>query len=469
MSRRSNYYRRSSGGILSKAIFLGLILVAGIYYGYRNYVVFDPQKVLDDSILKEKTFETNVKEIKSPRKGIKAYLFEDKTNPIISIDFMFKNAGLASDDSRQVGIANMAAALLTDGAGEMDSRRFKEELEKKAIGIGFDVNMDDFSGSLLTTKENAPQAYEMLKLVLTKPRFDADDILRVKEEMLVSLKQQQEHPSSVLGLEFAKDIYKTHPYARNPLGNPDDIRNVSREQLVSFTKNHFTKNNLLVGIAGDISEAQAGGIIDEIFGDLPDNGKIEFVREAKTDFDGHEKNISQPLPQTVSMFANKGAARADADFYPLYIINHIFGGSGLGSRLSMSAREDEALTYSVYSYLSLADKSPLIRGGFSSTPENFARVKEIIRNEWQKMGRKGISGKELQEAKNYLISSYNLRFASIADISAMLVYMQKDNLGLDFLKKRNDYVKSVTLEEANQAAKKFFDNKNLIFVNIGKF
>lgn len=464
MSRRG--YRRSSSGMLGK-VFLVVALCWGAYWGYTRYVVFNPQRVLDASILKEKSFATNVLEITSPRKGIKAYLFEDKTNPIISISFMFKDAGLASDPEGEVGIANMVAALLSDGAGDLDSQQFKEELEKKAIGLSFSAGMDDFGGALLTTTENQKDAYALLKSALTKPRFDEEDVSRVKKQMLLSLKRQKEHPAGVLGLEFAKEIYAGHPYSRNPVGISNDIMNITPEKLRTFVKNHLTRNNLIVGIAGDVSKDQAGVIVDEIFGDLPANGRISFVREAQVDFDGREKNIAGEFPQAISVFANKGLPRNDKDFYPLYIANHIFGGSGLNSRLSLSARENEGLTYSIYSYMSLMNKASLLKGSFSSTPENFARVRDIVRSEWKKMEQDGVSEKELNEAKNYLISSYNLRFASIADIADILVYMQKDNLGLDFLKKRNEYVKAVTLEDVNCVVKKFFDEKNLIFVNIG--
>lgn len=466
MYRRGN--RRSSSKYLAKFILL-LVIVLSVGYVYKNYVVFNPQHILDNSILKEKTFETNVIEIKSPKKGIKAYFFEDNSNPIISINFLFKNAGLASDSENEVGISNLVASLLMDGAGDLDAQQFKEELEKKAIGLSFGADFDDFTGALITTSDNQQEAYDLLKLVLTAPRFDAEDIIRSKEQMLIALKQQQEHPASVLGLEFVKEIYQNHPYARNPIGNGKDIINISQNQLKDFVKNHFTKNSLVVGIAGDISEEKAGAIIDEIFGSLPENGRASFVRNVKIEFDGREKNINLKSPQTISVFVNQGLARNDKDFYPLYIANHILGGSGLGSRLSVAARENEGLTYSIYSYLSLQDKSPLIKGSFSSTPENYDRVQEIIKSEWKKMGEKGVSEKELDEAKNYLISSYNLRFAAISDISNMLVYMQKDNLGLDFLKKRNDYVREVSKENINKVAKDIFGNENLIFVNIGSF
>lgn len=466
MYRRGS--RRSSSNFLVKILLVAAI-VFGSIYTYKNYVVFNPKHILGNSILKEKTFETNVIEIKSPKRGIKAYFFEDNTNPIISINFLFKNAGLASDSDNEVGISNLAASLLMDGAGDLDAQQFKEALENKAIGLSFSADLDDFTGSLITTADNQKEAYNLLKLALTSPRFDAEDIARSKEQMLIALKQQNEHPASVLGLEFAKEIYQEHPYARNPIGNARDIMNVSQSQLKTFIENHFTINNLVVGIAGDVSEEQAGVIIDEIFGSLPENGRMSFVRDVKVEFNGREKNINLKLPQTISIFVNRGVARNDKDFYPLYIANHIFGGSGLGSRLSLAARENEGLTYSIYSYMSLMDKSPLIKGSFSSTPENYDRVQEIIKSEWKQMGEKGVSEKELEEAKNYLISSYNLRFAAISDISNMLVYMQKDNLGLDFLKKRNDYVREVSREDVNKVAKNIFGNENLIFVNIGSF
>lgn len=466
MARR--YYHKTSSGWWWKLLLVAAV-VYGAYWGYFRYFVFNPQLILDNSIIKEKNFDTKVEEIESKQHKIKAYLFKDSTNPIISISFLFKNAGLATDDSKEIGISNVAAALLTNGAGNLNSQQFKEELENKAIGISFDADMDDFSGSLLTTKENAVEAVKLLNLALTQPRFDEEDVARVKEQFLSALKRQREHPSSVLGLEAAKEIFGNHPYARNPLGKADNIAKINKTMLDNFVKNHFTKSNLMVGIAGDVNEDEAGLLLDKIFGTLPDTGRIVFVRSADVTFNGREKNINLPSPQTVSAFANKGVARTHTDFYPLYIANHIFGGSGLNSRLSLSAREKEGLTYGIYTYMSLNDKAPLLRGSFSATPENFPKVVDIVKAEWLKMGQKGVSEEELDEAKNYLISSYNLRFASIATISDILVYMQKDDLGLDFLQKRNDYVRKVKLKDVNRVAKEYFGNKDTIFINVGSF
>ena len=237
----------------------------------------------------------------------------------------------------------------------------------------------------------------------------------------------------------------------------------------TFVKDRFAKDNLIIGIAGDITQDEAQRMIDRVFGSLPDKNNITFVRNAKTDFDGRNQNIEYPAGQNISTFAAAGLPRNDKNFYPLYVANYIFGGAGLNSRLSVAAREEKGLTYSIYSYLSLADKSPLIRGGFSSTADNYDEVRRILKEEMQRFADKGVSNKEVKDAKNYLMSSYNLRFASIGNLSDILMYMQRENLGIDFLQNRNKYVKNVSTKDVNAAAQKFFRPENFIFANIGNF
>lgn len=468
------YRRRKSSSLFANFIkFAGLTAVAvyAVWYGYERFVAFNPEQILKESVLKEKTFASQAQEVISPRHKIKAYLIEDNTNPIISISFLFKNGGLASDDAGKQGISNVVAAMLTEGSGALDSQAFKEKLENLAIGISFDASLDDFSGSLITTSENQEEAYRLLADSLTKPLFAEKDLQRIKEQLYQSFLIQKEHPNSILNLEFAKYLYENHPYGRNPLGSREAIARLTGADLNEFLQTHLALNNLVIGVAGNIDAQKLGPVLDKVFGSLPQNAGINFVRNPEVNFSRSEKNINLPAAagQNISAFAAPGVARTHKDFYPLYIANHILGGAGLSSRLSKAAREDKGLTYGIYSYLGLADKSPLIRGGFSSTKENYDKVVSILKEEWNKFGREGATKQEAEDAKNYLVSSYNLRFASVADLSAILLYMQKDNLGLDFLQKRNEYIKNVSIEEINNAARRYFTTENMISVNVGQF
>ena len=295
-----------------------------------------------------------------------------------------------------------------------------------------------------------------LRLVLSEPRFEREDIERAKKEMLTLLKQQQEFPQAQFSLFVNRELFGEHPYGRNMLGVERDILALNREKLKNFVQNHFSKNRLIVGIVGDISEDDAKRFIDRIFANLSETGQSSFVAEARVDFEAKEQSMHFKAAQNMAQFVAPSVKRSDSDFYPLYIANEVFAGQGLSSRLSKAVREDKGLTYGVYNYLSLNDKAVMMQGGFSSTPENYDEAKKIVLKEWAKMGKKGVKSEEFELARNYLLASFNLRFASIDNISATLVAMQRENLGKDFLLKRNQYIQDVTLEDVNQAAAKYF-------------
>lgn len=465
--RRRIYHKKKMNYSLILWLLLAAAVVFGAAYLYRQQK-FNPQKLVDNSVLRERQFGGKVQEISTADGKLKAYLLEDKTNPIISIDFMFKGAGTAADASEEEGLAKFTAAMLKNGAGDYTAQQFKEELEDYAVGLSFSADRDDFSGRLATTKENAAKAYELLKLVLQKPRFDVNDMQRTKSEFRLARQKQTEHPASELNLTFNEELYGIHPYGRNPLGNVGAVDNFKADDLRQMMKDRLAQSNLIIGAAGDISAEELKQVLSDVFGALPEKALINFVRDAEVNFDKRRRDVERQTGQTISLTASRGTSRSAADFYPLYIANYIYGGAGLNSRLAQVIREKEGLVYSISSSLWLQDKSNLLVSSFSTTPQNFAAVSKLVAAERQRFAAEGVSQAELRQAKDYLIASYNLRFAAIDDISQMLVMMQKDNLGTDFLRKRNDYIESVSLEEVNKAAAAYFRDET-VTVNIGKF
>ena len=195
-----------------------------------------------------------------------------------------------------------------------------------------------------------------------------------------------------------------------------------------------------------------------------------FISDDLPTFDlktsGKQHNVPKFFAQAMTRFVVPGTPRQSKDFYPLYIANYVFGGSGLNSRISQVVREKNGLTYGIYTYLAFRDKVSVLAGGYSATPENFDKARELLLAEWQKIAENGITADEFKQATKALIASHNLRFASIDGIADMLVAMQQYDLGIDFLDKRNDYIRAVTPEQVNAAAQKYFMNQP-DFVNVG--
>ena len=130
---------------------------------------------------------TTIERVVSPG-GIMAWLVHEPSVPLIALDFAFKG-GTNQDPREKAGVATMAAGLLDEGAGDIDSKTFHERLEAKAIEVGFTATRDYVSGSLRTLTENQDEAFGLLKLALTAPRFDAEDVERIREQTLSGLRR----------------------------------------------------------------------------------------------------------------------------------------------------------------------------------------------------------------------------------------------------------------------------------------
>ena len=453
--RKNKFHRRKSHHLLAKTLLL-VLCGAALYWGLENspFGRLDTQKIVQNSILKEKTFNLVPQVVET--NGLTAWLLEDHTVPIVSLQFMFLGAGRAYDPKGQEGRAVLSAEMLTLGAGKNNRFAFQEMLERHGIGMSFSAGRDDFSGALTTPAANKETAFALLKDALISPKLASADLKITKAQLLVALKRQKENPEGELALAFLKALYGDHPYGRNPLGRVDDIQNLNADALKRFLKNNLAQDNLIVAVAGDMTADETKALLENVFGALPKISHSKPLPKPELDLAQPPVHLTRESAQTSVRMAALGVERTAPDFYPLYIANHILGGSGLTSHLSVKARENEGLTYGIGTYLSTDDKTPLIMGYFSATPENAEKATQIFEDEWQKFAKDGPSQKEFDAARDYLLASYNLRFSSVDGLAEMLLGMQKYNLGADFLQKRNTYIKNVRLEDVRRAAKTYF-------------
>lgn len=446
-------------------LFSALVLLCGVFY-FNQGIDFDA--IVKKSELKEKKFEKMPQEIITAQ-GIKYWFIEDTQIELISLSFSFDKAGFAYDTDEKQGVSLIAAQMLDGGTEKYNYHDYHDLLDLNGIAIGFDADKDYFNGYMTTPSYNKKQAFEILRQVLFEPRLEETFLKTLQNQFAVSVKTQRETPQSELGIKFKQNIYGNHPYARTVETMANSVLKLNTDDVKMFLDNNLSKENLIISVAGNITAGEASQFVDEVF--------AQFTQtDTKSDLQAPELNlapkttlIKRETAQVISSFALKGVKRLDADFYPLYIANHIFGGSGLTSRLSLETREKEGLTYGVYTYLVTDERTPLILGGFSCVPENYEQMKTLILQQMRLFAEKGISKKELSAAKDYLLASYNLRFKSTLELSNMLNQMQKSKLGLDFLQKRNDYVRNVTLKQVNEAVAKYFNNlPNEVVIGLNK-
>ncbi len=405
-------------------------------------------------------------EVTSPG-GIKAWLVESRQVPLIAMRFSFAG-GAARDPSGKEGLANFVSGMLDEGAGNLSSEKFQERQEELALRMGFDAGRDMFTGSFQTLKSNADDAAELLHLALTKPRFDADAVERIKKQILTALKFDMNDPRKVASRAWFKLAFKDHPYARPVKGTMESVGRITRDDLNDFTAKVLTKASLSVAVVGDIDAKTLGPMLDKIFGKLPQGSDLKPIAEAKPPAGPQRKVIEMNVPQSVAVFGHGGFKRDDKDFVQSYILNYILGGGGFNSRLTEEVREKRGLAYSVYSYLSPYRRAAIYLGNVATENKSMTRSLNVIQSELKRMAEKGPSAEELKNAKQYLTGSYALRFDTSSKIANQLLWIQIENLGKDYIDTRNGLIEAVTLSDIRRVAKRLIKADGLIVTIVGK-
>ncbi len=398
--------------------------------------------------------------------GIEAWLVEDHSNPIIALDLAFQG-GAALDPAGKPGLAYMVSTLIDEGAGPLDSQDFQGTLDDLSISLRFRAGLDSFSGSLSTLTENRDRAFELLRLALTAPRFDAEPVERIRSQILSRLSREAEDPDTVASRTLRRLMFQGHPYARPTRGTEASIAAMTAEDLRGFVRARFARDQLFIGVVGDITPADLKVLLDATFLPLPAEAEPFTVPEAVVANAGDLVVIEKNIPQSVVTLGQGGIKRDDPDYYAAYVVNYILGGGGFSSRLVEEVREKRGLAYSVYSYLGPLDYGALVAGGTATQNERVGESLDLIRAEWARMAEEGPSAEELQQAKRFLTGSFPLRFSSSGNIAGMLVGMQLEDLGIDYLDKRNSYVEAVDLATAKRVAQRVYRPEDLTIVVVG--
>lgn len=409
---------------------------------------------------------TRITRVVSPG-GIEAWLVRDRTLPLIAMEFAF-TGGAAQDPADKPGVASLVSSLLDEGAGDMDAAAFHRAVADKALEISFDANRDEMRGSLRTLSEHRDAAFDLLRLAVNQPRFDSEAIERIRAAQLASLRRRSTDPNSIASERWFATAFPNHAYGRPVDGTLATIPTITRDDLVAFAKRTMARANLKVAVVGDISPEDLGRELDRVFGTLPAKADLVPVADVTPKGIGTVDVFPMEVPQSVVLMGTGGLTRKDPDFIPAFVLNHILGGSAFSSRLFKEVREARGLAYSVYSYQVALDHTGLWFAGTATKNERAGESIRIIGDEFRKMLDAGPAQAELDEAKSYLTGSYALRFDTSSKVAGQLLQIQIDDLGIDYIDKRNSLINAVTLDDLKRVAKRLTAARDALIIVVGR-
>lgn len=408
----------------------------------------------------------DVQRVVSPG-GIEAWLVEEYEVPIITMEVSW-DGGAASDPENRLGLANMVSGLLDEGAGDMEAEAYQKRLAASNAALSYSADKDYFNAHLKTLLENRDEAFALLQIALTAPRFDRPAVERIRGQILSNIARDSVDPEWIASQAWFRKVLGKHPYARPSDGTEKTVARIMPDDLKGFVRRTIARDNMKIGIVGPVSATELGALLDRTFGALPARASVPPVAEMKVNVKPSVTILKQPYPQSVMLFGGAGLKRDDPDFVPAYVMNYMLGGGGFSSRLTEEVREKRGLAYSIGTYLYPLRHAALYLGQVGTKNASVGTALSLIRTEFARMADKGVGDAELSDAKTYLTGSYPLRFDSNAKIAGELVGIQQENLGIDYIAKRNDLINAVRKDDVARVAKRLLGETPLVVTIVGE-
>jgi zinc protease len=316
-------------------------------------------------------------------------------------------------------------------------------------------------------RDNRDEAFDLLRMALTSPRFESADVERIRAQVLSTLRRDTSNPTALASRKFLEVAFGDHPYGRSANGTLESVPTIDVADLKDYVGRVLAKDTLRVAVVGDIDPATLGNLLDKTFGSLPAKASLTPVPDVEAAKPPQRAFIPLDVPQTVVTFGGPGFKRDDPKFMAAYVVNHILGGGGLSSRLYKEVREKRGLAYSVYEALLWMDHSAIFIGNTGTRADRAGETVDAINKEVRRMAEDGPTQQELDEAKSYLKGSQMLALDTSSKLASALLQYQLDKLPIDYIEKRNAIVDAVTLDDAKKAAQRLW-GQGLLTVIVGR-
>jgi len=391
---------------------------------------------------------------------------EGKYIPIVSLQLVFKNAGHLSNTID--GLADMSAKLLNEGTAKEGSVGFATKLDAHAVDIGSHVGRESFVIEVSALKSEFPYAVERLIELLKDPNYTEEALEQIKYQKIGWLKQKESDFDYIAASKLRATLFKGSSLAKPYDGTVKSIKGLKLEDIKTFIATHLGYNNAIGVVGGDISMKEAEGYLAQILSLFP---KVSTKEVEKVTASNKKETllIDEDTQQAYIFFgAPFDFAYNDKEQYKAKIAEYLLGGAGFGSRMMEEIRVKRGLTYGVYASLRRTKSVSYMSGYLQTKLSTQDEAKNLIQSVVDDFVKNGITQKELDDTKKFLLGSEPLRTETLSQRLGRAYNDYYYDRPLDFAKQQLEKIESVTLEEMNTFIKAHKELSDITFSIVTK-
>ncbi len=398
--------------------------------------------------------------------GLKVLYHDNESTPKINIILEFKAKSYYDPEDKQ-GLYNFMTKMLVEGTRNYSAAEFADAIESR--GMALSVSPGYISMAMM--RDDFEIGLDLLKELVTRALFDKQEIEKVREQILVDVKNYWDEPKSFAGQLIRERIYKGHPYSKNEMGTQDSIERINRNDLVAFYQKYSTPQGAKMAIVGDIRGYDLKKVLEQKLGDWQGPAvELMVFPLLKPQI---AEIIDYPInrDQIVLCYAGLSIDRRSPDFDACFLFDQIFGSGVLGSMHSrlFELRENSGLFYSINGSLlaHVGEQPGMVLVKTTVSLDNLKMAQEQIEKTIMTVA-DSVTSEELLQARLAVVNSLVNNFETNQAMAGAFLFLDKYNLPADYFDKRAQQLSQVALSEVRQVAKKMLDLHKLITLRIGR-
>ncbi len=399
--------------------------------------------------------------------GIKVPVIYEQSSqlPLFYVQLVFKGAGGVSN-GKNLGLSDITSSLLNEGTRELGVTRFSKKLEEKALSLSAGSGLETLSFTLSGMSVVQKDGIGFLKELLSSPNFTQKALDKVKENSLVAILEKESDYDYQASRALKSMLFKGSALEFPLSGTQESIAKITLKEVEKFYHQFINLNSLTLIVGGDMEFEKIANELENALKFLP-QGKIITLKPIIAN---NAKQIKHLIKETQQAYIYFGAPlnveNLQKESALIKVASFVLGGSGFGSRMMEEVRVKRGLAYSAVMRLSATRTQSVAQGYLQTSLKNEKEAQKLVQEVVNAFVKNGITKKELQEAKKYLLGSEPLRNETLAQRLSTAFNNYYNGLPLDFNQQVLEEISKLTLEEVNHYIKAHQEINQLSFAII---
>ncbi|MBL4775980.1 MAG: insulinase family protein [Mariprofundus sp.] len=399
--------------------------------------------------------------------GLRVLLMEAHNIPMLAMKLVLP-AGSRFDAPDKAGTASLMAGMLSDHTAKHDFTAWADLLDADAIRLGAGVGRDDFKLSLTVLNDALETGLDAFAEALLQPGWHAKRFAIIKQDSIAAAQKEQEEPGVQASQAGAALLFVDHPYGHRSSGSMASLARINMNDLKALYRAQIKPQGAVLAVSGDITMAELLPLLNARLSGWTGKAKQDlYDMPAPKVVTGLQRDVALPTSQMLVKLLRLGPTRSEADFFPIFVLNHVLGGGGFGSRLMEEVREKRGLVYGVYSYfIPLAVPGPFVIS-LQTRADQAGEAEAVVRDVLAAMAAGKISAQHIKASKENLIGGFAQRMDSNRERVGLMAMIGLYDLPLDYLSRWTERIEAVNVKQVRAQAANYLNPAQWNRVRVG--